>query len=254
MAADNTIGRSLRQLRSAQKSSKGAPLYSVFVNRPMGRLFAALAHRVGLTPNAITGISAGFSFAGILVLALGRPSWITGLVVGALLVIGYGMDAADGQLARLRGGGSLFGEWLDHVVDSGKIVSLQLAVAIMAYRYFPGPKLWLLVPLVLAVVSVVHFFGFLLTELLGRTVDAPKASGEFSPAMAIAKLPTDYGLLCVIFVALGSTGVFMVVYTVVTLCTAAYTLLVLPRWARRVCALDRQRMINLVPTGAERKG
>lgn len=237
----NTIAESLRQLRSAQKSPKGAPLYSVLVNRPLGRLFAATARRAGLTPNAVTGISGLFTFVGIFTLALGRPGWLTGCAIAALLVIGYALDAADGQLARLTGGGSLFGEWLDHVVDAGKIVSLHAAVAIMAYRYLPGPRFWLIVPLVLAVASVVHFFGFLLTELLVRTTNTPgKRGGSFSPAMALAKLPTDYGLLCLTFATLGSAVLFMTIYTVITVCTAAYTFVVLLRWAGQMRLLDRQ--------------
>ena len=63
-------------------------------------------------------------------------------------MLGYALDSADGQLARLRGGGSLTGEWLDHVIDSFKISTLHLAVLVMAYRFFPTPTWWLLVPLV----------------------------------------------------------------------------------------------------------
>src|SRR5690625_8046772 len=65
---------SVRALGSAGKSNRGAPLYSRFVNRPLGRVFAALAHQVGLTPNQVTGISAVFTFAGIAVLATVPPS------------------------------------------------------------------------------------------------------------------------------------------------------------------------------------
>ena len=34
---------SLARLKGAQKSNAGAPLYSVLINRPLGRVFAALA-------------------------------------------------------------------------------------------------------------------------------------------------------------------------------------------------------------------
>lgn len=240
MAAE-TFAASLHRLRSAQKSSKGAPLYSLVVNRPLGRIFAAAAHRIGLTPNVVTGISACFTFAGILLIALVRPSWPLGVGVAALLIIGYALDSADGQLARLRGGGSLLGEWLDHVIDSVKIATLHLAVLIMAYRFFPGSKLWLLVPLIFSAAYVVHFFGMLLTELLGRVHgQGRQAKGEFSLITSLAKLPTDYGVLCLVFVLLSLPLAFMGVYTLMAACTVAYTGAVLIKWSRQVRALDRE--------------
>lgn len=235
---DERFADSVHRLRSAQKSAKGAPLYSVLVNRPLGRVFAAAAYQAGLTPNQVTAISAVFTFAGIGVLAAAEPSWAVGVIVAVLLVLGYALDSSDGQLARLRGGGSLLGEWLDHVIDSVKIVSVHLAVAVMAYRFLPGSDLWLLIPLLMTVVSVVHFFGFLLTDLLRRGNGAPKRTGDFSLMMSVAKLPTDYGVLCLVFVLIGAPLVFMGVYTLITICTALYTVLVLTRWAGQVRALD----------------
>lgn len=233
---------SLARLKGAQKSNAGAPLYSVLINRPLGRVFAALGHQVGLTPNGVTAISAVFTFTGIILVATMAPGWLTAVLVGLCLVIGYALDAADGQLARLRGGGSLLGEWLDHVIDSFKIATLHLAVLVMAYRHFDSER-WLLVPLGFAAVYVIHFFGMLLTDLLTRVhhaklgQPAPK-KGIASPLMSLAKLPTDYGFLALVFFTLGAPVVFRWLYTLMFACTAAYTLLVLVRWARGIAALD----------------
>jgi phosphatidylglycerophosphate synthase len=190
----------------------------------------------------VTGISALFTFSGIAVLAIGEPSWLMGIVVTLLLAIGYALDSSDGQLARLRGGGSMFGEWLDHMIDSLKIASLHLAVAILAYRTFDVDERWLLVPLAFSAVGVVHFVGMLLTELLGRVQAARTGvatpGGEYSRLNSILKLPTDYGVLCLVFVLLGAPEAFRVVYTVLAASTIGYTLLVVGRWARRLQALD----------------
>lgn len=155
-------------LRKAQKSSKGAPIYSLLVNRPLGRVFAAVAHRLGMLPDQITLISALFTFGGIAMIALVPPSFPMAIGTTLALVIGYALDAADGQLARLRGGGSLTGEWLDHVIDSFKIATLHLAVLISMYRFFDVAPIWLLVPVAFGAVYVIHFFGMLLTDLLTR--------------------------------------------------------------------------------------
>lgn len=245
---------SVRELRSAQKSRKGAPLYSLVVNRPLGRLFAAAAHQLGLTPNQVTAISAVFTFAGIITIAVAPPSWLTGVAVALLLMIGYALDAADGQLARLRGGGSLLGEWLDHVVDSVKIATLHLAVLIMAYRFFPGSHGWLLVPLVFGATYVVHFFGMLLTELLQRVhaakIGGSQPAGQASWFMSVMKLPTDYGVLCAVFVLVGLPVVFMIVYSVMAVSNLGYTLLVLRRWAGQIKRLDATPVSSAPPKEA----
>jgi phosphatidylglycerophosphate synthase len=59
-------------------------------------------------------------------LATAPATWFVGLIT-VVLVLGYALDAADGQLARLRGGGSSLGEWLDHMIDSAKVVGPHLA-------------------------------------------------------------------------------------------------------------------------------
>lgn len=239
-----TFTASLSALRTAQKGKKGAPPYSLFVNRPLGRMFAAAANVAGLRPNHVTALSALCTFAAIALLALGTPDYWTGLLVSLGLVLGYALDSADGQLARLRGGGSLTGEWLDHMIDSVKVYVLHLAVLITVYRSFGLDRdLWLLVPLVFAAASGVHFFGMILIELMGRlrrsqypnlslVADAPSLRNT------LLKLPTDYGILCISFVALGSHAVFLVVYTFLAVATAGYTLLVVCKWYRDVRRLD----------------
>jgi phosphatidylglycerophosphate synthase len=234
----------LRRLRSAQKSSKGAPAYSLYVNRPLGRVFAAAAYQAGLTPNQVTYLSAACTFAGIAALALLPLAWWAGLVVGLLLVLGYALDSADGQLARLRGGGSSTGEWLDHMIDSAKIASLHLAVLITLALHVELPSRWLLlVPMIFGVVSSVHFFGMILVEQLVREhrarhrLPAP-AKEAGSRARTLAKIPTDYGVLCLAFLLLGAPMIFLGVYTLLAAGTAGYLVLILGKWYRDVAALD----------------
>ena len=167
-SGSDRFGSALRRLKDAQKSGKGAPPYSLYVNRPLGRVFAAAAYQVGLTPNQVTLVSGAFTFVGIAIVAFGPATWPFGILVGALLMLGYGLDAADGQLARLRGGGTLVGEWLDQI-DSAKIASLHLAVLVCFWRTYDLPHpAWLLVPMVFCVASCVHFFGMILVDLLAR--------------------------------------------------------------------------------------
>jgi phosphatidylglycerophosphate synthase len=227
----------VKQLAGAQKdASRSAPAYSRFVNRRIGRYLAAWAYRAGLSPNAVTGISALFTFAGIALLMAFAPSWWLGVAVTALLVVGYAFDSADGQVARLRGGGSAAGEWLDHMVDSAKVSSLPLAVAIGFYRFKVVEVRWLLVPLAFAVVSAVLFFAMILTDQLRRAhgATARPAGARESRVRSILVVPTDYGLLCLSFLLLGAIDAFLVVYSFLFVATTGFLVLALVRWFREM--------------------
>lgn len=228
-------------LRSAQKSSKGAPAYSRFINRRLGRQLAAAAYRLGMTPNAVTAVSAAFSFAAIAGIALFEPTPVLGLLVTLGLVVGYALDAADGQLARLRGGGSSSGEWLDHMIDATKISSLHLAVLISAYRFFDLADAWLLVPIAFTIVAAVSFFGMTLNDQLrrnhGRTRSVPAAQSS-SPLRSLLVLPTDYGVLCLVFLTLGWPTLFFAVYATLFACCAIFLVLAARKWFGDMRALD----------------
>jgi phosphatidylglycerophosphate synthase len=230
----DVVGR----LAAAQKPrARGAPAYSIYINRPLGRRLAAAAHLAKLTPNAVTGISALCTFSAILLIAALPPAPITGVAIGVLLMLGYALDSADGQLARLRGGGSPSGEWLDHVVDAAKTSSLHLAVLVSWYRFVELPtQSLLLVPLGFAIVAAVYFFAMILNDFLrARHAGAsrPRAAGGGGIRSLLA-LPTDYGVLCIAFLCSGVPAVFVPVYGLLFVATALYTVLALVKWYREM--------------------
>ncbi|MDN3497518.1 CDP-alcohol phosphatidyltransferase family protein [Planococcus sp. APC 4015] len=235
----------LRRLGAAQKGhARGAPAYSVYVNRKIGRVLAATAYVWGWTPNGVTAVSALFTFTAIALLCLAPVSVWLGIVVAVLLALGYAWDSADGQLARLRGGGSVAGEWLDHFVDALKIASLHLAVVIGLFRFTDIDAIWLLIPLGFSVVAVVTFFGMLLNDLLkGKNdVASTHTRGGGTAFRSLLLLPTDYGLLCLVFVLWGVPVVFLAVYGLVGLCCAGFLALAAAKWFREMRAIDAGRV------------
>lgn len=231
----------LARLGGAQKgAARGAPAYSRFVNRRIGRYLAAAAYKLGLTPNAVTGVSALFTFSGIALLVALPPSWGQGAAIAVLLVLGYAWDSADGQVARLTGLGSPAGEWLDHVVDAIKVVTLPLALAVGLVVHDVVDLVWLVVPLVSVVVSSVLFFAMILTDQLRRAHGVQSVApteGRFPWLRSVLVLPTDYGVLCWTFLLLGAPQLFLWVYAAITACTAAFLVLALVKWFREVRAL-----------------
>lgn len=227
----------LRRLRAAQKPAKGVSLYSRYANRPAGRVLAAGAYRLGLTPNQVTLVSAAFSYAGITALAVAPPSWGLALAVYAALAVGFAFDSADGQLARLLGVGGPAGEWLDHVVDAAKITGVHAAVLITFYRHFALPGAgWLLLPLGFQLAAVMIFFGGLLTDkLTPKAAGAPAAAaapGAPSRLRAVALLPVDYGVFCTVFLLLGSRSAFRYGYLALFAVHAAFLAAFLTKWFR----------------------
>jgi phosphatidylglycerophosphate synthase len=227
------------RLKLAQKpAARSAPAYSRFVNRRIGRYLAAWAHSVGLGANTVTVISAVWTFAGIALLVLFPPSWALGVSVMLCLLIGYAFDSADGQVSRLQGSSSPAGEWLDHMVDSVKVSTMPLALAVGFYRFDIGPRGWLLVPIAFAIVSAVLFFCMILTEQLRRAHGtaslAADAPGRPSWLRAVLVIPMDYGVLCLSFVLLGAPIAFMVVYTVLFAATTLFLLSAAVKWFREL--------------------
>ncbi|WP_304048987.1 CDP-alcohol phosphatidyltransferase family protein [Jatrophihabitans endophyticus] len=237
------------RLKSAQKSNRGAAGYSRWVNRPLGRRLAAGAYLTGLTPNQVSCLSATFTYAAIAVIAVVRPSWPMAVLVTLALVLGYALDSADGQVARLRGGGSIDGEWLDHVFDALKIATFHLAVAVSWYRFYglAHPSL-LLVPLAFSAVSSTFFFAITLSDFL-RRVDRAKAGGSVVTTASLnpderagvlrslVVLPNDYGLLCLLLVLLPVHDAFIVLYTALTVANLGFLVVGAARWLREMRAL-----------------
>ncbi|MDQ0793377.1 CDP-alcohol phosphatidyltransferase family protein [Streptomyces sp. B1I3] len=238
-----STGTVLRELRGAQKSSKGVSLYSRYLNRPAGRLIAAGAYRVGLTPNQVTLVSAAFTFTAVAGVALAEPSWWLAAAVYAGLAVGFAFDSADGQLARLTGRGGPDGEWLDHVVDCAKMILVHTAVLISFHRFggLSGDA-WLLLPLGFLFVAVLTFCAGLLREQLGKAAarEAPAPAGATAPVSrvrAVALLPADYGVFCLVFLLLGAPAVFRAGYAVLAAVHALFLVAFLAKWFRELKAL-----------------
>ena len=223
-SAGARFGYARSRLAGAQKSTASVPAYLRFVNRRAGGLLAALAYALRLSPTQVTLLSSAVSFGGIAVLALHSATVPAGIAVSLLLLAGYALDSADGQLARVRGGGSRAGEWLDHVADVAKISSLHSAVAIAVLRFFHlGSLLYLLVPVVFGIANVTQFFGMMLRDKLTvADPSRPGPPGSSSLLVAMLLLPLDHGSLALAFLVLGVHTLFLWVYGLLALATVLF--------------------------------
>lgn len=241
------IRAAMSRLKEAQKSSKGAAAYSRYINRPLGRPLAATAYVLGMTPTQVTIVSALCTLSGVALIALVAPTIWSSVLVSALLVLGYALDSADGQLARLTGRGSLAGEWLDHFFDSLKLATIHLAVLVCWFRFYDLPDPVLLVPLGFAVIANTFFFGIVAADFLRRihrlqspsgASEAPREAWRSGSLYSIAVIPTDYGFLCLAFSLLWWQAGFVVLYAALAAVNALMLVLAALRWYRSIRGLE----------------
>lgn len=240
MSAQTASARPARALRTsrtalaqAQKSGAGVPAYTRWINRRLARGVAAAAVRIGMTPNAVTLLSAAMSAAGIAVIAAAPPSAGSGVAAAVLLAAGYVLDSADGQVARLSGASSPAGEWLDHVVDAIRSPAIHLGVAVGCFVHRPQ-DVWLMgVALGFALLTSGQFMSQILAEQLasrhGRSVSEP--SGV---AKSVVLIPTDPGTLCWAFALWGAHAAFAAVYVLLFIANLIHAGISMRRKHRRL--------------------
>ncbi|MEJ7633695.1 CDP-alcohol phosphatidyltransferase family protein [Aeromicrobium sp.] len=224
------------ELARAQKSGAGVPWYMRAVNRRLGRGIASVAAQGSLTPNHMTAASFLAFVGGIALLVVAEPGAAMAIGSMLLLQLGFAFDSADGQLARLTGGGSPAGEWLDHVVDSGRHLLFHLAVLVGLYRFTDVSDAVLLIPLAFGLVSTVRFFAQILAEQLARR--DPLAEPDSVPRFGTwIQAPADTGVLNFVVLLWPSTTAFLWVYGLMGALNALLLAATLVRRYRELAAL-----------------
>jgi len=117
---------SIEEIRSRTYKSKDAWWTVLLVDPMASRLVQWVAPYRWITPNRLTGLALVFGLAAAACFAQARPLW---LVAGALLFhVSFVVDCMDGKIARLNANGSVFGVWLDFIVDEIRIIACTFAL------------------------------------------------------------------------------------------------------------------------------
>lgn len=129
-------------LLSDRYDTKGTAFLTHYVSQRIGAVVAAIAFKLGLSPNTITTLGLLLTMAGCW--AFTELS-ITGMVLAFFLwQLAFAFDCADGQLARATGKASAYGKWLDMSCDHIREVVLAFTVAYVLLLQGFSPVLALL--------------------------------------------------------------------------------------------------------------
>lgn len=115
----------LKQVRATYKRRDA--WWTVLLVDPLaGRLVQLVAGSRWVTPTRLTGIAFLFGLVAATSFTQATAGW---LVVGALLYYtSFVIDCVDGKIARLHGTGSVFGSWLDFLLDRLRVVICIVAL------------------------------------------------------------------------------------------------------------------------------
>jgi CDP-alcohol phosphatidyltransferase len=136
---------SARSLSSAEEELKRRLTY-----QPLGRFWAfSLAEKLaaalepsGVRPNHLTLAAAALMLTAAAIVAGTGAGYTPSIATAASLAAALVLDTADGRLARLQGTSSVFGRWLDQVLDELADVALHAAIAWSVFQSSRQPY-WL---------------------------------------------------------------------------------------------------------------
>jgi phosphatidylglycerophosphate synthase len=204
--------------------------FTTFAVSPWSKYVAWWASRQGLTPNQVTVASLAVALVAAGFCCLGaRWGYVTGAV---LLQASFGLDCADGQLARLTGTFSDFGGWLDAIVDRLKEYAVYAGLAVGSAR--AGDDVWPLAVTALVLQTLRHAVDFswsvtpastsALAEGAQRRAAGQQRRWHWARKVAILPIGERWALISVL-TALTVPRVVLVVLIAVGVLAGAYMLL-----------------------------
>jgi phosphatidylglycerophosphate synthase len=133
--------------------------WTVFLVDPYAsRLVRWVAGHRWVTPNRLTLLGTALGVGSAACFALADRWWL--LAGAALFHLSFVVDCMDGKLARLQGSGSVFGGWLDFILDQFRVVAC--GVALMGGQYLATDRpVYLALAFGVVVLDLFHYLDLL---------------------------------------------------------------------------------------------
>jgi len=206
-----------KELANTQKNASGTPAYTLFVNRGLGRVLASYLVTQNASPNTITLVSFAMTISAFLsVFWVENVVFLHSLIIVILLILAFGLDSADGQMARLLKIQSAKGEWLDHTLDAIKIPMGHGVAMFIIMKHNDVNSKWLIFYLaVICLHGSLLLGGLLYGKLIAKKeIQAQPHINSSILVRSILTLPLDYGTFILFFLLSFSPPNFFMIYTV----------------------------------------
>lgn len=224
MKKKNSIIENYRELKHSQKKGYGTPLYTRYVNRKLGQILASIFAYWNISPNTISILSGVFTFSAyISFLIIPKLNLSTVIFLYIILIIGYGLDSADGLVSRLQQKQSEMGEWLDHTFDAIKIPLGHGVAFLLILNQIEIEKIvQLLLLLILTSASALFLSNILKSKLkiinaLNNKQPPDKSKNRLKPPSLFRSfllLPLDYGVFMILFLFTPFPDLFFKIYLI----------------------------------------
>lgn len=173
--------------------NRGGGLFSEALSQRLGAAIALAAHRLGLSPTTLTiaNLVLGLAVSSVVVACAERAPdhglWAIGLLALVGWQVAYGLDCADGQLARVTQRTSPVGARVDVLCDVAAQIGLVTALSAVAVAVRPTTPVWL----------VAAFAGTWMVNLVTSVMQSGPSAASMVTSTAlpvrVVKLVRDYG-------------------------------------------------------------
>lgn len=173
---------------------RGGGLLSEALSQRMGSYLALAAYKLGLAPTHLTmaSLCIGVSASIALIAAAGivaAGGWIIALLALVLWNLAYGLDCADGQLARVTGRASAAGARVDILSDVAVQISVVAAISTVALAAAPTTPGWLVA------LFAASWMVNLVTSVLATGSASASLVTSRSVLVRVVKLVRDYAAI-----------------------------------------------------------
>ena len=155
--------------RQACAESNVTDFWSVYYCRVLASIFVVMIRKTSITPNHLTYSSLAIHIIGILFIIK-----MNFFMAAFLIMIGQVLDAADGQLAIIKEMKTIYGSYLDLIVDALK--------DLISYSVL----LWLFIGTEYEIISIISLFlvsfSFILDWVNRHIINLIKPEKEFKPS------------------------------------------------------------------------
>jgi len=163
----------INQYKASLKVIEAEEVVDLLFFRPLAFIFVKLIYLTSLTPNQISVFSMIFGIMAGVAIGLGTVESV--LIGGALLATSSMLDCADGQLARLKKNGTLFGRLLDGTIDYVSTLSIFIGIGFWGANIWGNPVQWWLIIIVTGITYAVQagLVDYYRSEYISNTEGKP---------------------------------------------------------------------------------